>query len=85
MGSTKKLTSMVAVLAASIALPGVANAADLLEPPVVEVPEVVTQAKGGWYIRGDISLRFPKRSTIPTPSPTFPRASVPPRSMRPST
>ncbi|MGI9353742.1 MAG: outer membrane beta-barrel protein [Rhizobiaceae bacterium] len=58
MGSTKKLTSIVAVLAASIALPGAANAADLLEPPVIEVPEVVTKSKSGWYIRGDISYDF---------------------------
>ncbi|MDD9908865.1 MAG: porin family protein [Ahrensia sp.] len=54
MSSTMKLTSMAAVLAASIALPGTASAADLLEPPVIEVPEVVT-VKKGWYIRGDIS------------------------------
>ncbi|MCB1384973.1 MAG: porin family protein [Nitratireductor sp.] len=32
-----------------------ANAADLIPPPVVEVvPEVQTIAVGGWYLRGDI-------------------------------
>jgi opacity protein-like surface antigen len=33
-----------------------ANAADLLmDPPVVEAPEVITQAAGGWYLRGDLT------------------------------
>jgi len=60
MGSTKKLTSVLPamVLAATVALPGMAGAADLLEPPVVEVPEVVTEAKSGWYLRGDITYDF---------------------------
>jgi len=58
MGSTYKLTSIVpaAMLAAAVAAPGAANAADLLiDPPVVEAPEVVTKAAGGWYLRGDIT------------------------------
>ena len=73
MGSTKKLTSIAVLLAASVALPGIANAADLLEPPVIEVPEVVTKAKTGWYIRGDISydweeIQDPYAFTnVPTP------------------
>lgn len=60
MRSTKKLTLIkAAVLAAGIALPGAANAADLLvDPPVVEAPEVVTKASGGWYLRGDIGYSF---------------------------
>ena len=61
MGSTKKLTSMVpvALLVAGIAAPGMANAADLLiDPPIVEVPEVVTHQAGGWYLRGDITYDF---------------------------
>ncbi len=73
MSSTKKSTSMAALLVASFALPGAANAADLLEPPVVEVPEVVTQAKSGWYLRGDISYDFEEVNdpyaftAVPTP------------------
>ncbi|MEM8750579.1 MAG: outer membrane beta-barrel protein [Pseudomonadota bacterium] len=62
MSSTiKRTTLFAAALAAGIALPGVANAADLLmDPPVVEAPEIITKS-GGWYIRGDISYDF--RST----------------------
>ena len=58
MGSTKKLTSMVpvALLATGLAMPGAAVAADLLmDPPVVEAPEIITKASGGWYLRGDIT------------------------------
>ena len=58
MGSTKKLTSMVpvALLVAGLAAPQMANAADLLiDPPIIEAPEVVTQQSGGWYLRGDIT------------------------------
>lgn len=33
----------------------IANAADLVPPPMVEVvPEITTIATGGWYLRGDI-------------------------------
>jgi len=55
MSSTKKLTSVwAAVLAAGIAMPMTANAADLLvDPPIVEAPEV--KSSGGWYLRGDIT------------------------------
>ncbi len=45
-----------ALFAAAVLVPGMANAADLLiDPPVVQVPEVETQAAGGWYLRGDIT------------------------------
>lgn len=49
---------MPALLATAIILPASANAADLLEPAVIEVPEVVTEAKSGWYLRGDITYDF---------------------------
>ncbi len=61
MGSTYKLTSIVpaAMVAATIAAPGMASAADLLiDPPVIEAPEVITKAAGGWYLRGDITYDF---------------------------
>jgi opacity protein-like surface antigen len=52
MRSFMKLTIFSAGLLASTAL---VHAADLVEPPVVElVPEVQTYAVGGWYLRGDI-------------------------------
>lgn len=66
MGSSKKLMSIVPVafLAAGIALPGMAQAADLLiDPPVVEIPEVVTPQPGGWYLRGDITYDFHSMDT----------------------
>ncbi len=38
-----------------------ANAADLIEPPIVEVvPEVRTIHTGGWYLRGDIGYTHGK-------------------------
>ena len=60
MSSSKKMMAMLpaALLAASVAHTGVANAADLLMDPVMEVPEVVTHASGGWYLRGDITYDF---------------------------
>ena len=52
MGSAKKLSVVTAVLLASTAF---AQAADIIEPPVVEVvPEVVPIAVSGWYLRGDV-------------------------------
>ena len=52
MRSFKKLTLLSAALLATTTL---ANAADILEPPVVEVvPEVTPTISGGWYLRGDI-------------------------------
>jgi len=52
MSSFKRFTILTAGLLASTVM---ANAADLFEPPVVEVvPEVRTVAVGGWYLRGDI-------------------------------
>lgn len=52
MSSFKKLSTTIAALLAGTAL---SNAADLYEPPVVEVvPEVRTVKTGGWYLRGDL-------------------------------
>lgn len=52
MSSFTKLSLIAAALMTSTAA---AQAADLYEPPVVEVvPEVRTVAVGGWYLRGDI-------------------------------
>ncbi|MEE9313406.1 MAG: outer membrane protein [Rhizobiaceae bacterium] len=51
----KSLVS-AALFAAAVCVPSMANAADLLiDPPVVEAPEVITQQAGGWYLRGDIT------------------------------
>ncbi len=60
MCSTIRITSVLAVvLAAGVSMPTIANAADLLvDPPVIEAPEVVTKVASGWYIRGDISYDF---------------------------
>lgn len=61
MGSTKKILATVpaAFLAAAVAYTGSATAADLLvDPPVYEAPEIVTQSSGGWYLRGDITYDF---------------------------
>ena len=61
MSSTKKLKAIVpaALLAATVAHSGLANAADLLvDPPVYEAPEIVTHSSGGWYLRGDITYDF---------------------------
>ena len=60
MSSSKKMMAIVpaALLAAAIVQPGAANAADLLIDPPVEVPEIVTHASGGWYLRGDITYDF---------------------------
>ena len=50
---------MALALAAGIALPGAAHTADLLvDPPVLEAPEVVTPVNKGWYLRGDITYDF---------------------------
>lgn len=59
MGSTMKLSSILpaTALVAGFAAAGTAGAADLLEPPILEVPEVITQT-GGWYLRGDITYDF---------------------------
>ena len=52
MSSFKRFSFLTAGLLASTMM---ANAADLVEPPIVEiVPEVRTVAVGGWYLRGDI-------------------------------
>ena len=52
MGSLKYLTIATAALLASTVI---ANAADIIEPPVVEiVPEYTPVSSGGWYLRGDI-------------------------------
>ncbi len=50
MGSFRKFTLAVAALAATASF---ANAADIIETPIYETPEVVTKAAGGWYLRGD--------------------------------
>lgn len=52
MGSLKTISAFSLGLLASTAL---ANAADMIPPPIVEVvPEVTTVHAGGWYLRGDI-------------------------------
>lgn len=52
MRNLKTLSVTAAMLAASTAL---TQAADIIEPPMVEViPEVTTVRTGGWYLRGDI-------------------------------
>lgn len=52
MRSFMKFSIFSAGLLASTAL---VNAADLVEPPIVElVPEIQTYSVGGWYLRGDI-------------------------------
>lgn len=59
MRSFVKYTAITATLMASTSL---ATAADMIEPPVVEViPEVHTVGVGGWYLRGDIG--YAKMST----------------------
>lgn len=61
MGSVKKLTKLVPAIAlvAGFAIPNYAQAADLLlDPPVIEIPEVAVQSRSGWYLRGDITYDF---------------------------
>jgi opacity protein-like surface antigen len=61
------------LLAASVALlaggASFAQAADILEPQVVDLPEpvmpVASPAKGGWYIRGDIGYSINKMGNVP--------------------
>ena len=58
MRNVMKFSTLVAGLLASTAL---ANAADLIEPPVVElIPEVRTVHTGGWYLRGDLGYSHAK-------------------------
>jgi opacity protein-like surface antigen len=60
------------LLAASVALLACgatfANAADILEPQVIDLPDPVmplpAPAKGGWYIRGDVGYSMNKMSDI---------------------
>ncbi|MGL4405605.1 MAG: outer membrane protein [Notoacmeibacter sp.] len=59
------------LLAASVALfsaPATfANAADIIDPPVVELPEPVmpvAHTAGGWYLRGDIGYSVNKMSDV---------------------
>ena len=83
MSSSHKIKSIIpaTLLAATIIAPGTAGAADLLmDPPVIEAPEVITKAAGGWYLRGDITYDFhstdnPMYSTSGT-EVTFTSASV---------
>lgn len=60
MGSTTKLTLILpaALIATAAAGSTSAVAADLLPPPIIEVPEVITEPRGGWYLRGDITYDF---------------------------
>ena len=61
MGSLKTLSSIGAALLACTALAsGAAFAADYIpEPPIIEAPEIITPvAKGGWYLRGDITYDY---------------------------
>ncbi|MEL6967868.1 MAG: outer membrane protein [Pseudomonadota bacterium] len=52
--SVKMMKAMPAALIAAGLMTGAASAADLLvDPPVIEAPEVKTTS--GWYLRGDIS------------------------------
>ncbi len=61
MASVSKLTKLVPALAIAVGF-GAANpsqAADLLmDPPIMEAPEVVETSQGGWYLRGDITYDF---------------------------
>lgn len=58
MSSFMKFSVFAAGLLASTSLSG---AADLIEPPIVEVvPEVRTIHTGGWYLRGDIGYSHTK-------------------------
>ena len=58
MSNFMKFSVFATGLLASTAL---SNAADLIEPPVVEmVPEVRTVYTGGWYLRGDIGYSHMK-------------------------
>lgn len=62
MSSFKIFTITTAALLAGTAL---SHAADLYEPPVVEVvPEVRTVAVGGWYLRGDIGYNHNSVSNV---------------------
>lgn len=62
MSNFKKISVFTTGLLASTI---VANAADLIEPPVVEVvPEVRTVAVGGWYLRGDVGYAHSKNGGV---------------------
>jgi opacity protein-like surface antigen len=50
----KKLALLALALAATAAAAPLAQAADLIEPPVLEAPEVTPHVSRGWYLRGDI-------------------------------
>ena len=60
------LAASVAVLSGAATF---AQAADIMDPPVVELPEPVVHmpapAKGGWYIRGDIGYSLNKMGNVP--------------------
>ncbi len=49
-------TSAIGLAIALGAQCGIAAAADIIEPPVYEAPEVVPAPVGGWYLRGDIGM-----------------------------
>jgi opacity protein-like surface antigen len=53
MANIKRLSVAIAVLAVSAPA---ALAADIIEPPVYQAPEVTPQPYGGWYLRGDIGM-----------------------------
>ncbi|MEE9375127.1 MAG: outer membrane beta-barrel protein [Rhizobiaceae bacterium] len=58
MGSSIIQKSLIsaALFSAVAIVPTTAHAADLLvDPPVIEAPEVITRQSGGWYLRGDIT------------------------------
>ncbi len=55
---SRKLLLLAASVAFLVGAASIANAADIIDPPVIDLPEPVMPvehvAKGGWYIRGDV-------------------------------
>ncbi len=68
----KKSLASAALFTAVVLVPGMANAADLLvDPPIIQAPEVITQPAGGWYLRGDITydVHSMENPTYSVPAP----------------
>ncbi len=53
MGSYTKFSLAMAAVAVSAS---VAGAADIIEPPIYQAPEITPQIGGAWYLRGDIGM-----------------------------
>jgi opacity protein-like surface antigen len=57
MGRCKPLAlARILTLAASVGVPGLAHAADLLPPPPPPLPPPPVDVGGGWYLRGDVGV-----------------------------